>query len=136
MARDDIQVNVRLPAELKKQLDDAAARAGRSLTAEVVARLSDSFRDIERVMLENRERELALLEAEMEQVRHQLTMRAAVTDRSDPEFQERIRYYERLDRYRELVTGGMHWIRDARHPIDGGEPAEVHEFPTGKRSAR
>ncbi|MBV6816052.1 Arc family DNA-binding protein [Xanthomonas campestris pv. passiflorae] len=44
MARNDPQVNIRLPAALKAELDKAAEKAGRSLTAEIVQRLEDSFR--------------------------------------------------------------------------------------------
>lgn len=43
MARNDPQVNLRVPAELKRRLDDAARDNRRSLTAEVVARLEASF---------------------------------------------------------------------------------------------
>lgn len=43
MARDDPQVNLRIPLELKERLDAASARKRRSLTAEVVARLEASF---------------------------------------------------------------------------------------------
>ncbi|WP_413143552.1 Arc family DNA-binding protein [Burkholderia cepacia] len=43
MARDDPQINLRIPPELKERLDAASARKRRSLTAEVVARLEASF---------------------------------------------------------------------------------------------
>lgn len=43
MARNDPQVNVRLPAELKSELDESSAAEGRSLTAEIVTRLEWSF---------------------------------------------------------------------------------------------
>jgi hypothetical protein len=43
MARDEPQVNLRIPANLKDLLDEASARNKRSLTAEVVARLEGSF---------------------------------------------------------------------------------------------
>ncbi|WP_176307980.1 Arc family DNA-binding protein [Burkholderia ambifaria] len=43
MARDDPQINLRIPLELKERLDAASARKRRSLTAEVVARLEASF---------------------------------------------------------------------------------------------
>lgn len=43
MTRNDIQVNFRIPAELKSRLDAAARASGRSLTAELVGRLEDSF---------------------------------------------------------------------------------------------
>lgn len=45
MARDDPQINLRIPGALKDRLDDASAQNKRSLTAEVVARLEESFRE-------------------------------------------------------------------------------------------
>ncbi|MFL9892426.1 Arc family DNA-binding protein [Paraburkholderia sp. RL17-381-BIF-C] len=43
MARDDPQINLRIPLELKERLDAASSQKKRSLTAEVVARLEASF---------------------------------------------------------------------------------------------
>lgn len=43
MARSDPQINFRIPQELKDALDAASAENRRSLTAEVVARLQQSF---------------------------------------------------------------------------------------------
>lgn len=43
MARTDPQMNLRLPVELKEQIEDAAAKNMRTLTAEVVARLQATF---------------------------------------------------------------------------------------------
>lgn len=43
MARTDPQINFRIPEHLKVSLDAAAASNGRSLTAEIVARLDQSF---------------------------------------------------------------------------------------------
>ena len=43
MARNDPQMNLRLPVELKEQIEDAAAQNNRTLTAEVVGRLQESF---------------------------------------------------------------------------------------------
>jgi hypothetical protein len=43
MARDEPQVNLRIPAALKDRLDKASDRNKRSLTAEIVARLEESF---------------------------------------------------------------------------------------------
>lgn len=43
MARDDLQVNFRVPADLKAKLEAAASNAKRSITAELVARLEASF---------------------------------------------------------------------------------------------
>jgi hypothetical protein len=43
MARTDPQLNLRLPAELKDMLDEAAEKNKRSVTAETVDRLTSSF---------------------------------------------------------------------------------------------
>lgn len=43
MTSDDIQTNLRLPADLKSKLKAAADASNRSMNAEVVARLEDSF---------------------------------------------------------------------------------------------
>ena len=43
MARTDPQINVRVEAEFKKKLEHAAIESGRSLNAEVVRRLEQSF---------------------------------------------------------------------------------------------
>ncbi|EJN17229.1 Arc-like DNA binding domain-containing protein [Pseudomonas sp. GM79] len=43
MSRTDLQVNFRIPAELKTDLEQAAKESGRSLTAEIVARLNLSL---------------------------------------------------------------------------------------------
>ncbi len=44
MADDIVQVNFRMPADLKAALERAAEESRRSLTAEIVARLEASFR--------------------------------------------------------------------------------------------
>ena len=43
MARNDPQMNLRIPVTLKEQIEDAAAENNRTLTAEVVKRLQQSF---------------------------------------------------------------------------------------------
>jgi plasmid stability protein len=43
MTSEDIQTNLRLPAELKKRLKKSADASNRSMNAEVVARLEESF---------------------------------------------------------------------------------------------
>ncbi|RVD64718.1 Arc family DNA-binding protein [Mesorhizobium sp. M7A.F.Ca.ET.027.03.2.1] len=43
MAREDPQINIRMPASLKLRLEEAALELGRSVTAEIVARLEQSF---------------------------------------------------------------------------------------------
>jgi hypothetical protein len=43
MARTDPQFNLRVPTELKQQVEDAAKESGRSINAEAVYRLGQSF---------------------------------------------------------------------------------------------
>lgn len=43
MARTDPQLNIRLPADLKEKLERVAKMSGRSVTAEIVKRLGESF---------------------------------------------------------------------------------------------
>lgn len=43
MARSDPQINIRVPADLKQQLELLAVQNGRSLNAEVVLRLENSL---------------------------------------------------------------------------------------------
>lgn len=44
MSREDPQMKIRLPEELKARIDASATQAGRSLNAEIVARLEGSYR--------------------------------------------------------------------------------------------
>ena len=46
MARTDSQLNFRIPAELREQLEAAALANNRSLTGELVARLGQSFEGV------------------------------------------------------------------------------------------
>ena len=66
MARNDPQVNLRMPADLKDRLDAAAEENKRSLTAEVVARLEESFGDID--VLKDVAREVVTAKIESEAV--------------------------------------------------------------------
>lgn len=43
MARSDPPFNLRLPADLRGRLEDSAAHSGRSLTAEILTRLEQSY---------------------------------------------------------------------------------------------
>ncbi|MEH3087688.1 MAG: Arc family DNA-binding protein [Xylophilus ampelinus] len=48
MSRDDPQMKIRLPADLKQKVESSAEAASRTLNAEIVARLTDSFDDLHR----------------------------------------------------------------------------------------
>lgn len=43
MSREDPQMKIRLPADLKDQIETASKNSGRSMNAEIVARLQESF---------------------------------------------------------------------------------------------
>lgn len=97
MAREDPTIYMRLPAELKSKLDRAAEEGRRSLTAEVVARLSASFEDRAPdaggewdLMVEERQNELNLeaTRAELRAQRaylHIVDARVAALAKSGPE---------------------------------------------------
>jgi len=76
MASELPHFKIRLPTELKGQLDNAARRNGRSVTAEIVSRLEGSFESLEHVMLDNRLKEKELLHRDMESLlqRHEAMM--------------------------------------------------------------
>jgi len=63
MARTDPQFNLRVPIELKQQVENAAKESGRSINAEAVFRLEQSFRNeienLESVPTEELMKELA-----------------------------------------------------------------------------
>lgn len=44
MARKDPQLNLRIPAETKQRLEDCSKESGRTITAELVYRLEESFK--------------------------------------------------------------------------------------------
>ncbi len=52
MARTDPQINIRVPEQLKKDIEIASVQNSRSLNAEVVFRLTESF-DLKKDSLEN-----------------------------------------------------------------------------------
>lgn len=45
MKKDNVQVNFRLPQELKQKLENSAQANGRSITSELIVRLDESFDD-------------------------------------------------------------------------------------------
>ncbi|AZD07572.1 hypothetical protein C4K26_2169 [Pseudomonas chlororaphis] len=56
MSRIDLQVNFRMPASLKDELEALAKRNRRSLTAEIVARLERSVGDTDEMGISDRDR--------------------------------------------------------------------------------
>lgn len=63
MARTDPQINIRVPSELKKQLEISAIESSRSLNAEVVMRLEQSLVSNQRdISVESIPTELLMME--------------------------------------------------------------------------
>ncbi|MWK54689.1 Arc family DNA-binding protein [Pseudomonas otitidis] len=56
MSRTDLQVNFRMPASLKEELEALARANRRSLTAEIVARLERSISDPDELGISDRDR--------------------------------------------------------------------------------
>lgn len=73
MASEDVQTNLRLPAELKESLQAAAARNNRSLSAEVAYRLVHSFTQ-DASLLQDGEREELRRERDALELRHEVMM--------------------------------------------------------------
>ncbi len=78
MARIDPQVNVRMPADLKGRLEDAAEASGRSLTGEIVHRLESTFPKTLDWLRQNRAEEVQTLRVSVEQqVQRVTTLKAS-----------------------------------------------------------
>lgn len=75
MARDDPQVNFRMPAALKRRLEQAADASGRSLTAEIIQRLEQSFTSVRVDMSREEITELviATVDDRIEHIRQQMS---------------------------------------------------------------
>ena len=82
MARDEPQVNLRMPAELKAALESSASNWKRSLTSEIVARLQDSFVNTSGEDAALSEKLLAM-DGELEQQRALTAQFREVADSSD-----------------------------------------------------
>jgi len=55
MAREDLHFRLRIPEELKKRVETAAAENHRSMTAEIIARLEESFQSEQGVVVDAEE---------------------------------------------------------------------------------
>ena len=78
MSREDHQMKIRLPEELKARIDASAADAGRSLNAEIVARLEQSYRGVQSAEAKF---EKALLEQRVDSLRSLYATERLRTDR-------------------------------------------------------
>lgn len=69
MAKDYSQVNFRIPTKLKEQIEQSAVTNERSLTAEIVARLEQSFTEQPTIDLTGLQEEIRQLRTEAREMR-------------------------------------------------------------------
>jgi len=125
--KDDQQTNVRLPVELKQKLNEAADKAGRSFTAEVVERLEASFYSVlEATLLQARLAERGELmlaqrdcEATLAEIRLDLsaaTGKDAVTlkrrEQLLVEEADMQRQWDNIEEYLNRLTGDIRFLAD------------------------
>lgn len=83
MARNDPQVNFRIPAELKAKLVETSAANGRTLNAEIVHRLEESFVLVESNF--NLEDKLSLVLSEMHLLKQLIGVEQSLKKASKPQ---------------------------------------------------
>lgn len=118
MAKDDVQTNIRLPADLKDLLQDAASLSGRTFTAELVHRLQSTFESPLRLLLENRLRESAVVAREIRAQVEKLD--AMVRAGASEEEQRPVRdLLEALRRHDMLIGDGLYALTGSHYPDPG-----------------
>lgn len=102
MAKEDIQVNVRLPAELVERIKAAAEINGRSMGAEMTARLAGSFPPtLEEIQLDSLRKEAEQTAAH--EFRLRFDKRATSTDaRVREQYEEEVQLVGRRLRHLEI----------------------------------
>lgn len=145
MSRADPQFNLRIPADLKAQIEEAARLNKRSATAEIVARLQDSFRQTEAPvtpalqMLRKLHEESAARLAELRAIRKPTAM-----EQVELEHEERA-----AKNLRHTIARSLQFLTDSFPQKDDPETAEEIEIgvvdyelhratpsPTAKRPLR
>lgn len=81
MARNDPQVNFRIPIELKEKLDNSARENGRTITAELILRLEMTFEQDDK--LKDLVARLEYLENEVDMLRYEHNQLRGDVDRID-----------------------------------------------------
>lgn len=100
MARTDPQFNVRMPADLKEKIEEAAKENGRSMNAEIVYRLQQS-----------------LDEGRAETISNIGHMEFRVVDRSIGKGPQKI--FNALEEMERILTGTLKMLEEAEHDEDG-----------------
>jgi hypothetical protein len=60
MSREDPQLKVRLPQELKDKITESALNLGRSINSDVVSRLEQSFKPVNRIYRDSMEEKITV----------------------------------------------------------------------------
>ena len=134
MARSDSQTYIRLPEDLKRQLDEAASQNRRSLTAEIIARLERSFSDgpaISGVSMKD-------LFQKLEELERKIAVGEFVPFRRPPAGQRALDPYGAKDEDAERSSseddpGAIEDESDGASPLDIEEPASKPSRPRRTR---
>ena len=102
MARTDPQFNVRMPADLKEKIEEAAKENGRSMNAEIVYRLQRSIEDDQ---------------VETGGIRH---MELRIVDPSIGKGPQKI--FNALDEMEKILLNTKKMLEDAERDDDVGKP--------------
>lgn len=84
MAREDHQLKIRIPVEMKAQVEEASAANGRTMNAEILARLQVTF-DIEAAAKAGFGRPVALSEAAIIKLVEKTVRQALKAQKAEPE---------------------------------------------------
>ena len=99
MARTDPQFNVRMPADLKEKIEEAAKENGRSMNAEIVYRLQRSIED------------------DQEETAGFRQMDFKIVDPSIGKGPQKI--FNALEEMERILTGTLKMLEEAEHDEDG-----------------
>lgn len=125
--------SIRLVPELRLRVEEAAAHAGKSMTAEIVDRLVKSFDSVETVMLANRFLEFRLVEREIKAQREHLDelSKAAVVDAAYNDAREAL---ASLDFHKARIAEDIQELTTAIDlPESEGKKREIAKQPANKK---
>lgn len=131
MTATEVQFKLRLPSELKDRLDKAAAASGRSLSAEMVKRLEDSFPTTEQMLIASRVEELdriSRLRQEQERLFYQLL------ENGHPSWEVEYREYSRLHAIERSLQDEIDGYANLREWLDGEATSEIERIKEDEKN--
>lgn len=122
MARTDPQFNIRMPEKLKEKIESAAAKSGRSMTAEVIHRLEHSFPSDETIDLFNPTKHVDKKVADLSQrvdelgtipeVKHEMQLLGEVIKTQQRQIEAQNRLNARLEDKMEMLLNAFKVVKD------------------------